>query len=124
VAYRLIADLLVGVHLLFVVFVVVGGFLTWRWPRVAWVHVPVAVWGALVELAGWICPLTPLENGLRRAAGVAGYPAGFIEHYIIPLVYPADLTRGFQIGLGVAVVAINMLAYGVRLRRSRPAGRR
>lgn len=123
-AYRLIADLVVGVHLLFVVFVVGGGFLTWRWPRVAWVHVPVAVWGALVELAGWICPLTPLENALRRAAGDAGYPAGFIEHYIIPLVYPAALTRGFQIGLGAAVVAINTLAYAVLLRRARPAGRR
>lgn len=111
--YRLAADLLVVVHLLFVVFVVAGGFLTWRWPRVAWVHIPCAVWGALIEFAGWICPLTPWENALRRAAGQEGYGGGFIEQYIIPVLYPGGaLTREIQIVLGTLVLAINVVAYG------------
>lgn len=110
--YRLLADLVVGTHFLFIAFVVAGGFLAWRWRRAAWIHVPVAIWGALIEFAGWICPLTPLENHLRRAAGEAGYAGGFIEHYLIPIVYPVGLTRGIQIGLGVAVVVINVIAYG------------
>jgi uncharacterized membrane protein YhhN len=114
---RILADILVGVHFLFVVFVVAGGFLAWRWRRVAWVHVPVAIWGALIELAGWICPLTPLENQLRRAAGDAGYAGGFIEHYLIPIVYPSGLTREIQLGLGVAVILINVVAYGGLVRR-------
>jgi hypothetical protein len=117
--YRLLADVLVGIHFLFVVFVVAGGFLTWRRPRVAWIHVPVALWGALIEFAGWICPLTPLENSLRRAAGQAGYTGGFVEHYVIPVVYPGILTREIQVALGVAVIAINVIAYGVLFRRSR-----
>jgi hypothetical protein len=120
--FRSLADLLVGLHFLFVLFVVGGGFLTWRWPRVAWAHVPVALWGALIELAGWICPLTPLENDLRRAAGDAGYAGGFIEHYVIPVVYPAGLTREIQLALGLAVIMINAVAYGglVWRRRRKP----
>jgi hypothetical protein len=114
---RLLADALVGTHFLFVVFVVSGGFLAWRWPRVAWAHVPAAAWGALIELAGWICPLTPLENRLRRGAGLAGYDGGFIEHYVIPVVYPAGLTRGVQVCLGVAVILVNLVAYAALLRR-------
>jgi len=114
-----LADVLVAVHFLFVAFVVTGGFLAWRWRRVAWVHVPVAVWGALIELAGWICPLTPLENQLRRAAGDAGYPGGFVEHYLIPIVYPGGLTRGHQLLLGAAVIVVNAVAYGVLVRRRR-----
>lgn len=121
--FRILADLLVGLHFLFVVFVVTGGFLTWRWPRVAWVHVPVAVWGALIEFAGWICPLTPLESRLRRAAGQAGYAGGFIEHYIIPIVYPGGLTRELQIALGAVVVVVNAIAYGRLIRRRRAASR-
>jgi hypothetical protein len=109
---RLLADVLVGIHFLFVLFVVGGGFLAWRWPRVVWAHVPVALWGALIEFAGWICPLTPLENQLRRAAGEAGYAGGFIEHYVIPVIYPAGLTREMQVALGIAVVMVNLLAYG------------
>jgi hypothetical protein len=119
---RILADILVGFHFLFIVFVVAGGFLTWRWRRAAWVHLPVALWGALIEFAGWICPLTPLENQLRRAAGEAGYAGGFIEHYLIPVVYPGDLTRDLQIALGIAVVAVNVVAYG-RLVRRIAAGR-
>jgi len=112
VGYRLLADLLVGTHFLFIVFVVAGGFLAWRWRRAAWIHLPVAAWGALIEFAGWICPLTPLENQLRQAAGEAGYSGGFIEHYLIPIVYPGSLTRGMQLGLGIAVVVVNAVAYG------------
>lgn len=116
---RILADALVGLHFLFVAFVVAGGFLAWRWRRVAWIHIPVALWGALIEFAGWVCPLTPLENHLRHAAGDAGYAGGFIEHYVIPIVYPAGLTRGLQLGLGIAVVVINVIAYGGLVRKRR-----
>ena len=120
--FRLLANGVVLVHAAFVVFVVVGGFLTWRWPRLALVHVPAAIWGALIEFAGWICPLTPLENAFRLRAGQAGYSGGFIEHYVLPVMYPSGLTRTVQIVLGVTVVALNVAAYGVllnRVRRSR-----
>jgi drug/metabolite transporter superfamily protein YnfA len=117
--YRILADAVVLVHLLFVVFVVLGGFLVWRWSRVAWVHVPAAVWGATIEYAGWICPLTPLENACRARAGLAGYRGGFVEHYLIPLLYPAGLTPRAQTVLGTVVVAVNVLAYGVVIRRMR-----
>ena len=111
------ADLVLVAHLAFVVFVAVGGLLALRWPRIAWIHVPVAVWGAAVELGGWICPLTPLENRLRAAGGEAGYAGGFIEHYLVPIVYPSGLTRGHQLALGIAVVAVNLVVYGVLLSR-------
>jgi hypothetical protein len=117
--YRLAADAVVGLHFGFILFVIGGGFLTWRRPRLAWVHLPVALWGALIEFAGWICPLTPLENALRRAAGDAGYQGGFIEHYLIPVIYPAGLTPAVQLGLGAAVLAINGVAYAFLLKRRR-----
>ena len=109
--YRLFADLLVGLHFAFILFVVLGGFLAWRWRRVAWVHLPVAFWGALIEFMGWVCPLTPLENRFRALAGQAGYPGGFIEHYLIPVMYPEDWTLGLRIVLGSFVVAVNLGAY-------------
>jgi hypothetical protein len=115
--YRLAADAVLLLHLAFVVFVVVGGFLAWRWRRLAWVHVPCAAWGAVIELMGWVCPLTPLEVSLRRQAGQAGYEGGFIEHYILPIVYPAGLTPTIQIGLGLLLVTLNVLAYTVYFRR-------
>jgi hypothetical protein len=118
-SYRLLADLLVGLHLAFVLFVVLGGLLVLRWPWLAWAHLPAAIWGAWIEAAGWICPLTPVENDLRRAAGQAGYPGGFIEHYILPVLYPPGLTREAQHVLAAAVVAINLAAYGVLLWRRR-----
>jgi hypothetical protein len=122
--YRILADLVVALHGAFVLFVVLGGFLALRNIRWAWVHIPAALWGACIEFAGWICPLTPLENHLRALAGERGYPEGFIEHYLYPLMYPAQLTRPTQYVLGSLVVAINLIAYGVvawrALRSSRP----
>ena len=111
--YRLAADALVVVHLGFIFFVVIGGFLAWRWRRVAWIHLPVACWGALIEFSGWVCPLTPLENDMRRLAGDLGYEGGFIEHYVIPIIYPRQLTVEIQIGLGIFVLLLNGLAYSV-----------
>jgi hypothetical protein len=115
--YRILADLVVGVHALFVAFVVIGGLLALRWPWVAALHLPAAVWGALIEFQGWICPLTPLEKSLRAAAGDAGYGGGFIEHYLLPTLYPAGLTRSVQLLLGSAVIVVNLLVYGVVLVR-------
>jgi hypothetical protein len=117
--YRILADLVVGVHALFVVFVVAGGLLALRWPGVVAAHLPAAAGGAMIELRGWICPLTPLEKSLRAAAGQAGYPGGFIEHYVLPVLYPAGLTRGVQLGLASLVIAVNLLVYGMLLQRRR-----
>lgn len=121
--WSLLADALVVFHLGFLVFVVLGGVLALRWARVAWLHVPCALWGAWVELAGWVCPLTPLENALRARAGEVGYVGGFIEHYLVPVLYPPGLTRGMQIALGVAALLVNVGVYAVLLaRRRRAAG--
>ncbi len=117
--FRLAADVVVALHFGFIVFVVAGGFLVWRWRRLAWVHLPVAAWGALIEFTGWICPLTPLENALRRRAGEAGYAGGFIEHYVIPIIYPAGLTPRLQIILGIAVLVVIAVGYGVLVARRR-----
>ena len=117
--YRALADLVLVVHLAFVLFVVLGGLLALRWPRVAWVHVPVALYGALIEFVGFVCPLTPLENSLRRRGGEAGYDGGFIEHYVTATLYPAGLSREVQLALGVAVLAINGAIYAIWLRRRR-----
>jgi hypothetical protein len=123
---RIAADLIVLIHLAFILFVAAGGLLVLRWPRLAWVHLPVVVWGALVELAGWICPLTPLENHLRASAGGPAYAGGFIDRYIMPIVYPPGLTRSLQIALGCAVIGLNALIYGLaftrRLRSTRGNG--
>jgi hypothetical protein len=116
--YGRLADLVVVVHLAFVVFVVAGGILVLRWPRLAWVHLPAAAWGAWIELSGWICPLTPLEVRLRQAGGEAGYAGGFIEHYLEPILYPVGLQRGVQILLAALVIGINALVY-LRLVRRR-----
>jgi uncharacterized protein DUF2784 len=113
----MVPDLVVGVHFLFVLFVVLGGLLVLRWPRLAYLHVPAAVWGGWIEFTGRICPLTPLENSLRRSAGEAGYQGGFIEHYILPVLYPSALTRDIQILLGAIVVGLNLAIYTYLLRR-------
>lgn len=117
VLYRLLANAVVGLHALFIAFVVVGGFLAWRWRWVAAVHLPCAVWGVLIEYRHWVCPLTPLENYLRAKAGEQGYEGGFIEHYLLPAIYPAGLTPRVQMVLGTAALAVNLLAYGVLVRR-------
>ncbi len=117
--YRLFADLLVLIHLGFVLFVVLGGLLVLRWPRLLWLHLPAAAWGAWIEVAGWICPLTPLENALRHRAGEAGYGGGFIVHYLLGLLYPEGLTREDQFVLSGIVVAVNLIAYAILLRRRR-----
>lgn len=114
--YGLLADLVVVVHLGFVVFVVVGGLLVFRWGWVVWLHLPSALWGALIEFFGWVCPLTPLEQWLRRRAGEAGYEGGFVEHYVLPVLYPGELTRAVQLALGVGVVVLNLCIYGWLLR--------
>ena len=119
----MLADLVLVVHFLFIAFVVAGGFAAVRWPRLAWAHVPCFVWGALIEFAGWICPLTPLENDLRIASGQAGYSGGFIEQYLLPVIYPGALTREIQIWLGLSVLALNAVAYAWLLRRLRRGAR-
>jgi hypothetical protein len=115
--YRLLADLVVGVHFLFVLFVVLGGLLVLRWPRVAYVHLPAAAWGVLIEFAGWTCPLTPLEQSLRQRAGGHGYSGSFIEHYLLPLLYPSALTRDIQLVLGSVALVVNLGIYAYVLRR-------
>lgn len=117
--YSLLADGVVVVHGLFVLFVVLGGLVVLRWRRLARLHVPAAVWGAWIELSGGVCPLTHLELWLRRLAGESGYHGGFIEHYLVPLVYPEGLTRGGQIALGLLVAALNLAVYGMILRYPR-----
>ena len=113
------AQMVMLLHLGFVLFVALGWLLVLRWPRVAWIHLPAVVWGILVEAAGWICPLTPLENALRRRAGQTAYSGDFLDRYVVPLLYPEDLTRGMQIGLALVVVVVNGLAYGWLIARSR-----
>lgn len=114
---RLLADAVVVVHLAFIVFVVLGGLLVVRWHRLAWLHLPTALWGAAIELGGFVCPLTPLEVYLRRCAGETGYSGGFVEHYVIPIIYPGVLTRTLQVGLGVGVVTLNVAVYAWILKR-------
>ena len=121
---RFTADVIVLLHLAFILFVAVGGLFVLRWPKLAWAHLPAVVWGALIELAGWICPLTPLENRLRAAAGDAAYAGGFIDRYLMPIVYPVGLTRGMQLALGAAVIAVNLVIYGrLIIRRKRQSTR-
>jgi hypothetical protein len=120
--YRAAADVVLAVHLLFIGFVVGGVFLAWRWPRVIWVHLPAMVYGALIEFVGFTCPLTPLQDYLLRRGGETGYRGGFISHYLIQVIYPAGLTRGIQIGLGLFVVLIAAVGYGGYLRRARVSG--
>jgi hypothetical protein len=120
--YRVLADFAVLAHLAFIAFVLLGGLLAFRWRWMPWVHLPAAFWGAVVVLFGWLCPLTPIENVLRRASGSADYSTGFIEHYVVPIIYPTGLTRSFQIFLGFVVLAVNLAIYRViwrRLRRDR-----
>lgn len=117
--YRVAADLVVLVHLAFVAFVVLGGVLAFRWPRARWVHLPAALWGVLIEWTGGTCPLTPLEVALRRRGGEAGYAGGFVEHYVLPVLYPNALTRPVQAALGAGVVLANVAIYWLVRRAAR-----
>jgi hypothetical protein len=114
---RVLADIVVLAHFVFIAFVLFGGLLTLRWRWMPVVHLPAVLWGAAVELFGWVCPLTPLENLLRRAGGGEGYSVDFIERYLVPLLYPDGLTRELQLLLGGAVVAVNAVIYFVVLHR-------
>jgi hypothetical protein len=116
-SYRLLADAVLLAHAVFVAFVMLGGLLVLRWPRIAWVHLPAAAWGAGIEFAAGICPLTPLENHWRRLAGQHGYEHGFVEHYVVAVLYPEGLTRGTQVLLGLLVVAVNAILYVIAWRR-------
>jgi hypothetical protein len=107
-----LANFILVIHLGFILFVVVGGLLVFRWPWAAFIHLPAVLWGVAIELGNWICPLTPMEQKLRLAAHESGYTGGFIEHYLIPLIYPDELTRDIQLGLGLFVLLVNVLIYG------------
>jgi len=122
--YRLLADIVLMLHAGFVAFVMLGALLVLRWPRTAWIHVPVVLWGAGIEFLGGICPLTPLENHWRRLAGELGYPGGFVEHYLLAALYPDGLTHRAQLVLGALVLVVNGAIYAWvlwRLRSTPPA---
>ena len=110
--YTLTADAIVLLHLAFVIFVVAGGLLVFRWRRVALLHLPAVAWAVLLEFRGWLCPLTPLELKLRASGGQAGYGGGFIEHYILPVLYPDELDKVMQIEIGSLVIVVNIAVYG------------
>lgn len=119
---RILADGVVMLHLGFILFACFGGLLSLRWKRVAWLHLPAVLWAAAIEFRHGICPLTPLEQGLRRAAGEAGYRGSFIEHYLVPIIYPAGLDERLQYILGALVIVFNLAVYGwVLLSRRREA---
>ena len=117
--YRLLADGLVVVHVVFVGFVVLGGLLVLRWPWVAFAHLPAVAWGVVIEFAGWVCPLTPLENQAREAGGGMAYQGDFIEHYLLPVLYPAELTRLVQCALGLGALLLNVAVYALVIARRR-----
>lgn len=115
--YRFAADAVLLLHLAFIVFVIAGGLLAFRYRFIAWLHLPAAAWGAYVELAGRLCPLTTLENLYRSRAGQSGYTESFVEHYLVPLIYPSGLTRGTQYAAAAIVIVVNLLIYGLLIRR-------
>jgi hypothetical protein len=116
-------NLVVLAHASFVLFVVFGGLLARRWRWIAWLHVPAVAWAVAIEWGGWICPLTPLENALRQRAGQPAYQGDFVAYYVLPVLYPAGLTRGAQMLLGTAVLAMNVGVYWL-LVSQRAKGRR
>ena len=110
--YPLLAQLTLILHLAFVAFVLFGGLLALKWRWIAWLHLPAATWGAIVECTGWVCPLTPLEYWLRAQAGEASSPADSLVQYLLPALYPSGLTREIQVLLGLLVIAVNLAIYG------------
>lgn len=125
--YRVLADAVLLLHLLFIAFALFGALTLARWPRLVWLHLPALAWAAYVVIAGDICPLTPLENWLRQAGGEGGYEQSFIEHYLLPLIYPAavqgEMGRGLQAALGLGLLAVNLVMYASFLRRRRARSR-
>ena len=119
----LLADAVLVFHGLFIVWAALGALAVWRWPRLALLHLPALAWAVWIETSGGICPLTPLENSLRRAAGQAGYSGGFIDHYLGPIIYPAGLTRQAQWAVAGALLVVNVVAYGVLIARLQKARR-
>jgi hypothetical protein len=111
--YSIAADILLVLHLAFIVFVMLGGLLLLKWQWFIYLHLPTVVWGILVELQGWLCPLTPLEQQFRTLAGESGYSGGFVQHYLLPIIYPAGLTREVQTILAASVIATNLVIYAV-----------
>ena len=122
--YAVLADGVLVFHFAYVLFVVFGGLLVLKWPRLAWLHLPAAAWGAAVQFGGWLCPLTPLENRLRVLAGQTPYMGDFVAHYLMPVLYPEGLTREMQIVMGAVVLLLTIAVYGVVIRRWRAARRR
>ena len=118
---RFLADALFLIHVGYIVFVVIGALLVLRWRWVRWIHIPAVLWAVFVELTGRICPLTPWENWFREAGGGTPYSGGFIDHYLVPLVYPENLTRELQVGLGIAVLGLNVGLYAL-VRKKHGAG--
>ena len=114
--YYLLAQIVAAVHLLFILYVALGGLLCLRWPRTIWFHLPVALWGGCIELIPWTCPLTPLEKWLLLRAGQPVYPGSFSEYHLFGLIYPSGLTRFHQIFLGVGVLLLNAMLYGILFR--------
>jgi hypothetical protein len=125
--YRVLADAVLLLHVLFIAFALFGALALARWPRLVWLHLPALAWAAYVVIAGDICPLTPLENWLRQAGGEGGYEQSFIEHYLLPLIYPAavqgEMGRGLQAALGMGLLAVNLVMYALLLRRRRARSR-
>jgi hypothetical protein len=119
--YKLFTDLIVLAHFLFIAFVICGGLLVIRWPKIAFIHLPAAAWGAIVEFSGSICPLTPLENHFRNLAGDVQYSGDFILRYLVPVIYPGNLTASIQTSLGILIIFINVISYTIvlRIRRSK-----
>jgi hypothetical protein len=117
--WSLLADGLVVIHFAFTVFVIFGGFLTWKWPRIIFAHLPALAWGVWVEVSATLCPLTPFENHLRHLAGESGYTGGFLAHYLVTVLYPPGLTWRIQWVLAAVLLALNAVAYGRLLWHSR-----
>ena len=117
--YTLLADLVVAVHLAFILFVTFGAVLVLRWQKLVWLHLPALIWGALTEFMGWVCPLTPFENHLRRLGAGESYQGDFIAHYVLPVIYPVGLTQQTQWLLGAGLLLINALIYGYVWRKRR-----
>lgn len=117
--YKFLADIVLILHLFFILFVLFGAILAFKFPKIVWFHLPIATYGALITFYRWICPLTPLENYFRALAGEQGYEGGFIAHYILPVIYPSGVTTGLTITMGLTVIIWNGIIYGLLIYRNK-----